>query len=142
MVLAINGQLLTKTRLPPRTGWLLLFAIDREGARIEALSRLRLPCVIGSCGTQSCHAMVALTGDEQFCIPVVGSDAIAAWPQWCRLPRLMHRSRDFGIGHGPSRRLHLGDRRRLSRVTTRRDVPRVPHPGRGVLLGLGGVESV
>jgi hypothetical protein len=49
----------------------------------------------------------------------------------------LDRRRDGGLGSGPSRRVPMGHPLRVLVFPTRRDVPWVAHPGRGVRLGLG-----
>jgi len=60
-----------------------------------------------------------------------------AWQQPFRVPRLVERMSDGGIGNGPSRRAHLRDQMWLIVFPTRRDVHFVAHPRHGVLLGIG-----
>lgn len=85
VVQAISGGRPTETLLPHRTGGLLLFPTDHEVARIKALTCLRLPCVIRSCGASQLYTGVALAGDQQVCIQGAGIDHMEPWQQLFRL---------------------------------------------------------
>jgi hypothetical protein len=139
---AIHNRRPTATRLSHRTRGPLLFPSDDEVAGIDSLSRLGLPCVSGSCRAPPCHAVGALTGDQQCCIQVTGSDHMESWQQLFRVHLFMDRMGAFCLGNGPSCRVHLGDQLRWIVFTALCDVHCVAHPGRGVLCGIGRIEVI
>src|SRR5919108_1384432 len=133
---AINGWRPAVTPLPHRTYGVLLFPVDHKVTRIEPLARLRLPSVIGSCRAQQFHPVFVLAGDQQFRIQVAGIDNMEARQQLFRLQLLMDGIRYFGIGSGARCRLYMCDQTWCIRFATLREVHLVPHPGRGVFLGI------
>jgi hypothetical protein len=79
IVTLIEDRCPTATPLPHGTQGLLLLPVDHKMAGIESLSRSSLPSVIRPGRAYQVHAVLALTGDEQFGIQVAGIDNVQAW---------------------------------------------------------------
>jgi hypothetical protein len=64
----IDGGAPASARRPARAGGPLRRPIDREIARVKPLGGSRWPFAIGPHRTEELYAVLALTGDQQFCI--------------------------------------------------------------------------